>query len=321
MLFSRVIQAAVVCLFALSAPAGAAFLLKMPAAGLKSAPGVPTPAMASCTLPWGDAVAHGTAYSGAAYSAEVVSLPSTCDAVLVQPTCYDGVLTPSVVYGQCSPSDPLFNSTVLLDHFETAGGPDVKGHPVSSLVGSFGVGSPAKYGAFSGTFNGLTIAAYADQTGSDFTFGAGDFTVEAWVRPATVSGTVYLISSSAWENGDRGGWALRMTNGRMTFGGMSTSHITTTEAIPANTWTHVAVTRTGNTFRLFINGAISSTATASPTYAGTSGSYPRRVNLGGTIMDWSSRYLLTGNIDDARITKASRYTEPFTPPAAAHPDQ
>jgi len=92
--------------------------------------------------------------------------------------------------------------------------------------------------------------------------------------------------------------------------------VTGSTAISVNTWTHVAVTRNGNTFRLFVNGIVDATATSSNSqtlnaadvfYVGRSG--------------YDTTRIVTGYLDDVRITKGyARYTANFTPPTAAFPN-
>jgi hypothetical protein len=85
----------------------------------------------------------------------------------------------------------------------------------------------------------------------------------------------------------------------------------------AGTWYHVAVTRSGNTFKLFRNGVQNgSTVTNSnscPATASTGALYVGS-DVGGGFGNWN------GYIDDLRITKGyARYTTNFTPPTQAFP--
>jgi hypothetical protein len=93
--------------------------------------------------------------------------------------------------------------------------------------------------------------------------------------------------------------------------------VTGVTVIPANTWTHVAVSRSGTTFRLFVNGVVDATATSSSSqtlnaadifYVGRSG--------------YDSGRIVTGYLDDVRITKGiARYTSNFTPQTSQWQDQ
>lgn len=86
--------------------------------------------------------------------------------------------------------------------------------------------------------------------------------------------------------------------------------------VPLNTWTHVAVTRKGNTWRQFVNGVLSATAehsrNATPTNSvrTTIGSYS--ITSGGNHGPWD------GFIDELRVTKGiCRYEGNFVPPTGS----
>ena len=151
---------------------------------------------------------------------------------------------------------------------------------------------------------------------NDHLFGAGDFTVEFWVYkvgatdqflyyPGTFgSGNFFYLTTVSG--------AIRM----LTLTGTSTATLmTTTSTIPANTWTHVALTRASGTARLFIAGVQGATAAFATNYTALPGSTGY---IGGNGSAGSS---LTGYLSEFRITKGfARYTANFTPPTAAMPD-
>ena len=85
----------------------------------------------------------------------------------------------------------------------------------------------------------------------------------------------------------------------------------------AGTWYHVAVTRSGNTFKLFRdgvqNGSTVTNAGSCPATAST-GALFVGAEVNGGIAYWN------GYMDDLRITKGyARYTSNFTPPTSAFP--
>jgi len=86
-------------------------------------------------------------------------------------------------------------------------------------------------------------------------------------------------------------------------------------AIPNDTWTHVAVTRSGDTWRLFLNGTAENTRTSLAHTIVTSSQ--NELTL-GCRPDTSTQFL-NGYIDDLRITVGvARYTSNFTAPTTAH---
>jgi hypothetical protein len=87
----------------------------------------------------------------------------------------------------------------------------------------------------------------------------------------------------------------------------------TSSSISTSTWYHLAVSRSGTSTKLFVNGVQGgSTYTDSTNYVSTTPSFI------GALYDGSS---LNGYIDDLRITKGfARYTSNFTAPTAAFSD-
>ena len=154
-----------------------------------------------------------------------------------------------------------------------------------------------------------------------------DFTIEFWFRInsgagsetiglfgsyyTTPSGKGMLMVSSAtynqvyfqWHYG-ASDWAyLNQTQGTRT-------------ALSNNTWYHVAVTRSGSTWRLFLNGTQEDSVTQS-SYITDSGSTTRLGNYGPSATASDG---LNGYIEDFRITRGvARYTSNFTAPTSAHP--
>jgi hypothetical protein len=93
--------------------------------------------------------------------------------------------------------------------------------------------------------------------------------------------------------------------------------VTGATAISINTWTHVAVSRNGNTFRLFVNGVVDATATSTNSQT-TNASDVFYVGRAG----FDSNRIVTGYLDDVRLTKGyARYTANFTAPTAPFPLQ
>ena len=134
-----------------------------------------------------------------------------------------------------------------------------------------------------------------------FAFGTGDYTIEAWVY-RTDSGVQRAIVDL------RGGGSnvnilfyMNSSNQLVAFNS-TTTWITSTSTIPLNQWTHVAITRSGTSARLFINGVIVGTATNSDNNVSVGAVFVGRQN-GSTTNDW------LGYIDDVRITRGvARYT-------------
>ena len=121
-----------------------------------------------------------------------------------------------------------------------------------------------------GTFNGTTYLS-ADYNPS-FDLGASNFSIEAWVNLSNVTAQAVLISMwNATGTANSNQWMFYVQNGLPTFvyslNGQSVAGTATGPAVTVNTWTHVAVQRSGDRYTVYTNGIPSNTTTL------TSGSY------------------------------------------------
>jgi hypothetical protein len=170
---------------------------------------------------------------------------------------------------------------------------------------------------FDGTGDYLVVP-----TSPNLSFGSGDFTVEAWVNPISVS-AAGMIANKGDTTTNNLEWRLRLDSaGVITFvyttagtSGTSTT-LTSTATIPVNIWSHVAFCRANNNYFMFINGVLVLSGTLSATiYTGTS-----NLSIGATLVPSQA---LNGYVDDLRITKGvARYVgNNFIPPQVALPRQ
>ena len=114
------------------------------------------------------------------------------------------------------------------------------------------------------TFNGIDqqIATYTQQAQVNFT--TGNFTIEAWVKPAAfVTGNNSfehtILGNDIWDATNNTGYVLRTGGSRkldFTFGNGNNwySVVSTNAVFTAGEWTHVAIVRSGTTFTLYADG-------------------------------------------------------------------
>ena len=168
-------------------------------------------------------------------------------------------------------------------------------------------------GYFDGTGDSLTIPG-----SSAFDFGTGNFTAEAWVYPMGASSDMSMIDFWIGGGGSYvvGQWQLTLyTSDTLSFvwasGSNTAVRITSpSSTLPKNTWTHIAVTRTGNLFQIFTNGVLGASTTLTQAMGTTSSG-----RIG--IQTVNNAAPFTGYISGARILKGtSLYTTGFVPPAA-----
>ena len=171
--------------------------------------------------------------------------------------------------------------------------------------------------AFDGTGDKITIG---DSYWND-AISTGDFTIEYWLRINVQSTSQRTITN---YSGSSNGWGMYYSssnyleffwNHSSTFYYINNATGGAKSAIPNDTWTHVAVTRSDDTWRLFLNGTAENTRTS---LAHTIVTSTRDELTLGCRPDTGTQYL-NGYIDDLRITVGeARYTSNFTPPTTAH---
>jgi hypothetical protein len=219
------------------------------------------------------------------------------------------------------PTSPLtaISGTGLLLNFTNAGIFDSAMMNNLETVGNAQVStSVVKYGTGSMAFDGSGDWLAGPPT-PQTDLGSGDFTIEAWLY-RTASGAASdsgMVSRGAPST--LNGFVFAYTSANvLTFNfNYSGAIVTGVTVIPANTWTHVAVSRNGNTFRLFVNGVVDATATSTNSQT-TNASDVFYVGRAG----YDSGRIVTGYLDDVRLTKgAARYIGNFTPPVARMPQQ
>lgn len=168
----------------------------------------------------------------------------------------------------------------------------------------------SKWGGSSGYFDGNSSVALG-ATGATLHGSAEDFTIECWVWPEqfSISSTTIFGTRpvAPFEDNclivalDASGQPFVHTNATVLLTGGS---------VAAQQWTHLALTRQGNTFSLFANGVLLNQATGSFVLASSE----------TALLGWEprgERGKFYGYIDDFRIVKGlALYAENFTPPTA-----
>ena len=230
-----------------------------------------------------------------------------------------------------APVDEEFDKVSLLLHGDGTNGSTTIVDSSSSPKAVTAVGdaqistAQSKFGgsslAFDGTGDYLTSAA-----NSAFDLGSGDYTIELWVRLISASnyggivgkGQIGVVNSTAYSlEFDNTSNAISLWIGNNTPPSFGSYVVTgTTNIRTSAVWTHLAVSRSGNNTRLFVNGTQEgSTYTTAYTIAAGNPLW-----IGGGFYAPTTNNI-NGYIDDLRITKGvARYTSNFTPPTAPFPD-
>lgn len=191
----------------------------------------------------------------------------------------------------------------------------------------------SKFGGASARFDGS--GDYVTMTAtSDVIFGTGDFTWEFWFRtvskPTSGNGRfpVMLKNNGAGTFAAGQGWIgvydrhqstgnssfLTVWNPIYYYTISANPLLRSTSTISNNTWYHVAIVRASGTFKMFFNGNLeaSTTATINIENPGTT-QRDMRIGMGDVINDNS----YNGYIDELRVSNIARYSANFTPQTAA----
>jgi len=204
--------------------------------------------------------------------------------------------------------------TKLLLHFE---GSDAS----TSFIDSSSTLVP-KYGTAMGYFDGT--GDYLSVPDSTDWYFDGNFTIQFWVNfnslPGSGSG-IWLIGQQTDVNNR---WSFHLGNNSGTYalsfvqyvsGSININCSINLSSLNTDTWYHMAVTRSGNDYKIFVDGVQQGTTyTDADTLINLTGSL-----IIGIFGDLSS-YALKGYIDDLEIAKGIARTI-TTPTAALVPDQ
>jgi hypothetical protein len=160
---------------------------------------------------------------------------------------------------------------------------------------------------FDGTSDTITYTG-----GSSLNFGTSDFTIELWVNMANTN------TFSPFLRPDDDGvfpefgydWSTSELKFQARNGVIAT---VSTTAVVRNAWNHIAVSRSGTSLRLFVNGTqVGSTVTNSTNFGSTTGT----IRIGGS--SFSGSHNINGYLSNFRVVKGTAlYTSNFTPPTAA----
>lgn len=200
--------------------------------------------------------------------------------------------------------DGANNSTTITDSSYVAGSWTAYGNAKLSTA-------TKKYGSASISFDG-TNSYVASSHASNFALGTGAFTIECWVYWGTETQVMHLFDFRSASNTVAP--ALYRTSDnqiRWTVAGTDTLYRGGFSPIADETWTHLAVCRSGTTTKLFVNGSQWASVSDSNNYVAPSG-----LRIGSA---WNGSQFTSGFVDDFRVLKGvALYTAGFTPPTSAH---
>jgi hypothetical protein len=217
-----------------------------------------------------------------------------------------------------TPPTPVTNTQLLLG-YTNAGIIDNTGDNNLETLSSAQISTvQSKYGGSSIQFNGTTDYLVA-RNSPNWDMGGGSYTVELWIYMNTLSGNQTFVArantGSIYATFDIGWYSSALRLYVSNNGSSNAVALASSISPVAATWTHIAVTRNGSTYTIWVNGVSGGTATDTGSAVANGnnlgiGAYGNGVNP------------LNGYMDDLRITKGvARYTTTFTPPTSQLQDQ
>ena len=167
---------------------------------------------------------------------------------------------------------------------------------INTVHNTDGPFASAGYVEFDGTSDYLDIAS-----STDFAFGTGDFTIEVWV---------YLKANSVgviYSNEVANSLFLYLNSGNLVVRNYGTTNLFDLAGPSLNTWTHIALSRSGTDLRLFFNGVQQGSTVTNSTNWTQNGTEIGAYNNGTQS--------LNGYMSNLRVVKGTAlYTAAFTPP-------
>lgn len=223
--------------------------------------------------------------------------------------------------------DPNWASRFSLLYFDGTNGStsitdEVAGNSWAAAGGAQISTAQSKFGGASAAFNGSTSYIASGRPASDFKFlsdGTTPWTLEAWVRPNSVSGT-QVIAETGGAATALVGVSIDIASGQldvMIARGTGGSHAAraTGGTLTANQWTYIKVACDGTNLKTFIEGAAAATsAVVSPSSATPNNT----LNL-GRYANGNTLYL-SGYLDTMRLTKGIADFSTGTVPSAPFPN-
>jgi hypothetical protein len=178
----------------------------------------------------------------------------------------------------------------------------------------FGPFSPQTVTPDSYSYRFNNASDYISTTNSNLALGTNNWTIESWVYPRfTANSGIFQISNVQYglTNSNLNTIALGLTSDKAVVRVANATYTSTGTTITANAWTHLALVKSSNVSKLYINGTLDSTI-------GTSGSITDTVNYTGTTNIAVGGYGSTSALANAYISNfrvvsnSAVYTSNFT---------
>jgi hypothetical protein len=209
----------------------------------------------------------------------------------------------------------------LVLHFDYSGGSstnfidDSKSvHTVTPNGNAIVSNTQSKFGGYAGAFDGSGDYLSVPYN-TDFAFAGNDFTFEFWYYPTVANGAVFGRASAyhgMTVQNSGGGLIIYASGNGSSWDILNGATLVPTSTFSNGSWTHIAIVRSGNSIRAFVNGSPQTPVTMNGVLF--SGSSDLRIGADHNTT------AITGYLDDFRITNGvARYLTSFSPPTATLP--
>jgi len=217
--------------------------------------------------------------------------------------------------------EPTVEYTKLLLHFnDSYTDASSSNHSVTNNGNTFS-NSTKKLGSHSTYFSGSSYLTLPDS--DDWNVGSGEFTVDLWYRFTEDKFTCFVSQYTMGQNSNNGwNFAYRSDSHKLMFNYSNTgSNHTTKESAVWNptldTWYHLALVRSGDTYIFFADGQ----NIGSGALTGTIYDSSRSLFIGSNDYNFSTGgyWYPHGYMDELRIVKGvAKWTSNFTPPTSEY---
>ena len=169
-----------------------------------------------------------------------------------------------------------------------------------------------EFGTASGLFDGVDSYISTGDS-ADWNFGAGNFTIDFWVRFNSL--TAYDVFITQYQDAENE-WVLRRddTTNQLYFycnvpGATIIEVPTSGLSLNVNTWYHIALVRNGSNFQIYVDGVSYASVTDTSDMPDFTGSL--YIGMRGNLI----HHPFDGWLDEVRVSKGiARWTANFTPP-------
>jgi hypothetical protein len=239
--------------------------------------------------------------------------------------------------GGGGPTDPYFSSVKLLMGFEgtngSTGSPGMTdessaAHGTATVETGASISTAQfKAGASSLFIDSSSVSSSIRfSPSSDWTFGAGHFTIEMFIRPHVLNVQQFLCSQWSVFDGNNAFAFYIATSNKLRWdmtatgsGGATVGMTGTTNLVADAAQYHACVDYDGSKYRLYLNGVMEGSYSTPITIHDTSGGLA--LNMGSALAGFNAAGY-TGYMDELRITKGvARYASDagFTVPTVPFP--